>query len=197
MVLIPEESEDMWHIYNLLQEGDALRATTFRKVTVESATGTTGSNRVRTTLTIAIEAIEYDTQGCVVRVKGRNIVENDYVKMGQYHTLDIELNRKFRLSKTYWDSIALERLDMACDPTRSADLGAVVMNEGIAHVCLVTASMTLVRAKIDVNIPRKRKGQCSQHEKGLQKFFEAVMQAILRHFDFTGMRIRLNISFVY
>ena len=130
VVLIPEESEDMWHIYNLLQKGDNLRATTFRKVTVESATGTTGSNRVRTTLTISIETIDYDNQGCVVRVKGRNIVENEYVKMGQYHTLDIELNRKFTLIKPYWDSIALERLEMACDPTQSADLGAVVMNEG-------------------------------------------------------------------
>lgn len=55
---------------------------------------------------------------------------------------------------------------------------------GIAHICLVTPSMTLVRAKIDVNIPRKRKGHCSQHEKGLQKFFESVMQAILRHINF-------------
>ena len=121
----------MWHIYNLIQEGDSLKATTFRKVTLESSTGsTTGSNRVRTTLTISIEAIEYDTQGSVVRVKGRNIVENQYVKMGQYHTLDIELNRKFTLAKAHWDSIALDRLELACDPTQTADLGAVVMNEG-------------------------------------------------------------------
>ncbi len=47
--------------------------------------------------------------------------------------------------------------------------------------------MTLVRAKIDVNIPRKRKGHCTQHEKGLQKFFEAIMQAILRHINFDGI----------
>ena len=35
----------------------------------------------------------------------------------------------------------------------------------MAHVCLVTGAMTLVRAKIDVAIPRKRKGSTSQHEK--------------------------------
>ena len=55
--------------------------------------------------------------------------------------------------------------EMACDPMQHADLGAVVMQEGLANVCLVTSSMTLVRAKIDTNIPRKRKGQCSQHDK--------------------------------
>ena len=55
--------------------------------------------------------------------------------------------------------------DQACDPTATADLAAVVMQEGIAHVCLVTSSMTLVRAKIETSIPRKRKGMCAQHDK--------------------------------
>lgn len=85
--------------------------------------------------------------------------------MGAYHTLDLELNRKFTLKKALWDSVALERVDMACDPATSADVAAVVMQEGLAHVCLITPSMTLVRSKIDVTIPRKRKGFVQQHEK--------------------------------
>lgn len=104
--------------------------------------------------------------------------------MGAYHTLDLELNRKFTLTKREWDIISLERVDMACDVTQNADLGAVIMQEGLAHVCLITSSMTLVRTKIDVNIPRKRKGNAAQHEKGLTKFYEAVLQAILRHINF-------------
>ena len=55
--------------------------------------------------------------------------------------------------------------ELACDPMQHADLGAIVMQEGLANVCLVTTSMTLVRAKIETNIPRKRKGQCSQHDR--------------------------------
>lgn len=39
------------------------------------------------------------------------------------------------------------------------------MQEGIAHICLITSNMTIVRAKIDQVIPRKRKGNVSQHEK--------------------------------
>lgn len=53
----------------------------------------------------------------------------------------------------------------ACDPMKRADVAAIVMQEGLAHVCLVMSSMTLVRAKIEMNIPRKRKGMCSQHDK--------------------------------
>ena len=30
VTLIPEESEDMWHAYNLVAEGDSLKSTTIR-----------------------------------------------------------------------------------------------------------------------------------------------------------------------
>lgn len=184
----------MWHAYNLVAVGDTLRSTTIRKVQTESATGSVASNKVRTMLTIAVEAIDFDTQACVLRVKGRNIQENQYVKMGAYHTLDLELNRKFVLGKHEWDSIALERIDLACDVTQHADLAAIVMQEGLAHVCLVTSNMTLVRAKIEVGIPRKRKGMCSQHDKGLTKFYDQVIQAIQRHVNFDVVKCVLVAS---
>ena len=32
LVLVPEDPEDMWHAYNLIAEGDSVRASTIRKV---------------------------------------------------------------------------------------------------------------------------------------------------------------------
>lgn len=194
VTLIPEEAEDMWHAYNLVCVDDTLRSTTIRKVQNESATGSVSVNKVRTTLTIRIESIDFDTQGCVLRVKGRNIEENQYVKMGAYHTLDLELNRKFTLGKQEWDSVSLERIEMACDPTQHADLAAIVMQEGLAHLCLITPNMTLVRAKLETNIPRKRKGSCSQHDKGLNRFYDQILQAILRHINFDVVKCVLVAS---
>lgn len=78
----------MWHAYNLIAEGDAVTASTVRKVLTESSTGSSTSSRVRTTLTIRVENIDFDTQACVLRLKGRNIVENQYIKVSriQYNT---------------------------------------------------------------------------------------------------------------
>ncbi|RUS80038.1 hypothetical protein EGW08_012208 [Elysia chlorotica] len=184
VTLIPEESEDMWHAYNLVAVGDTIRSTTIRKVQTESATGSVNVSKVRTTLTIQVEGIDFDTQACVLRVSGRNISENQYVKMGAYHTLLLEMNRQFTLNKQEWDSITLERIDQACDPAQHADLVAIVMQEGIAHLCLITPSMTLVRAKIETSIPRKRKGLCDQHTKGLHRFYNQIIQAFQRHVNF-------------
>ncbi|XP_044173942.1 protein pelota homolog [Acropora millepora] len=194
VVLVPEEAEDMWHAYNLIAVGDHLKSTTIRRVQNESMTGSVSSSKVRTTLTIAVEGIEFDTQACMLRIKGRNVEENQYVKMGAYHTIDLELNRKFTLIKEYWDVIALERVEMACDPTQHADLGAVLLHEGLGHIILVTSSMTVVRAKIDMNVPRKRKGFCSQHDKGLLKFYDALIQGILRHINFDVIKCILIAS---
>lgn len=194
ITLIPEEPEDMWHAYNLIAEGDQVRSSTIRKVQNETATGSTSSSRMRTILTISVETIDFDTQAQVLRLKGRNIEENQFVKMGAYHTLDLELNRKFTLTKILWDSIALERVETACDPTQSADVAAVIMQDGLAHVCLITSAMTLVRSKIDVSIPRKRKGNVAQHEKGLAKFYDSLIQSIIRHVNFDVVKCVLLAS---
>jgi stalled ribosome rescue protein Dom34 len=47
-----------------------------------------------------------------------HIYKINIFQMGAYHTLDLELNRKFSLIKPEWDSISLERVELACDPTQ-------------------------------------------------------------------------------
>jgi protein pelota len=71
-----------------------------RKVQTESATGSTSSNKVRTMLTVKVEHIDFDTQACVLRVKGRNIQENQYVKV-KYSLNDIQL-LGFQFSVELW-----------------------------------------------------------------------------------------------
>eukprot|EP00095_Tigriopus_kingsejongensis_P002917 snap_masked-scaffold336_size202805-processed-gene-1.26 protein:Tk02917 transcript:snap_masked-scaffold336_size202805-processed-gene-1.26-mRNA-1 annotation:"GG10049" len=194
LTLIPEETEDMWHVYNLIAEGDRVRASTIRKVTTESSTGSTTSTRVRTTLTIQVENIDFDTQACMLRLKGRNVSENAHVKMGAYHTLDVETNRKLSLEKPEWDSIHLERIELATDPAKHAEVAAIIMQEGLAHICLVTASMTIVRSKVEIVIPRKRRGNTTHHDKSLQRFYDTLLQAALRHINFEVVKAVLVAS---
>jgi protein pelota len=62
------------------------------------------------------------------------VEENKYVKMGQYHTLDLETQRNVTILKDEWDSVALGRIKEACDVTKKAEVGAVVMQEGSAPI---------------------------------------------------------------
>ena len=74
--------------------------------------------------------------GQQIRLRGKNMTENEHVKMGAYHTLEIELQRPFSLYKQAWDLLDLERIKQACDPAASADLAAVLITVSHArHFC--------------------------------------------------------------
>lgn len=186
--LVADGPEDMWHAYNLIAVDDYVKSSTIRRVTNETASGSTNTNRVHTTLTICVKSIHFDTEGGVLSLNGTNVEENTYVKLGAYHTIDLEANRKFTITKREWDSIALDRVYESCDPGQNADLAAVVMQEGIANLCLVLSSMTLVKAKIEVNVAKKRKGVNSGYDKSLEKFFERIVLAMVAHINFEVVR---------
>lgn len=188
MLLRPDTPEDLWHAYNLLQIGDLIRCTTHRKVVKESSTGSVSSNKKRVMLTVAIKQVDFDPTSLQVRLSGTVQQENDFARLGSHHTLTLELNQNFSIEKNCWDQIFLDLLDEATHPDKQAEIAAVVLQgSGLAHVCLVTGALTITKARIEVNIPKKRTGS-SQHSKAITKFYEAVYQAIMRHIDFSKVK---------
>ena len=120
-----------------------------------SSTGSTESHRIRLNLTLAVTRVEWaparasgestsvsdnanpnaqQTSTAGLSISGRVISENQYVKMGAFHTLDIEANRDVRIEKDEggWDSVALARVEESCVPGRGAEVAAVVCGEGTA-----------------------------------------------------------------
>lgn len=189
MVLLrPDTSEDLWHAYNLLQPEDLVRCSTHRKVITESSTGSVKSAKRRMMLTVALKKIDFDPVSLQVRISGTVEAENDFVRLGSHHTLTLELKQNFSIEKTCWDQIFLDVLDEATHPERQAEVAAIVMQgSGLAHVCLITGALTITKARIDLNIPKKRAGS-TQHAKSIKRFYEAVYQAILRHIDFSKVK---------
>ncbi|PSR98848.1 Protein PELOTA like [Actinidia chinensis var. chinensis] len=186
--MVAEESEDLWLAYNLISEGDSVLAVTVRKVLREAASGARDAERVKLKLEIKVEAVDYDKEGSVLRIRGKNILENEYVKIGAFHTLEVELRRPFVLRKEVWDSLALDVLHQASDPTASADLAVVLMQEGLAHILLIGKSVTTTRSRIEASIPRKHGPAIAGYDKALNKFFENVTLAFLKHVDFNVVR---------
>mmetsp|Transcript_40605 Transcript_40605/g.86486 ORF Transcript_40605/g.86486 Transcript_40605/m.86486 type:complete len:420 (-) Transcript_40605:184-1443(-) len=188
--LLPNTPEDLWHTYNLLQNGDRVRCTTLRKVSKESSTGSVTSSKVRMNLTIEVTKVEFFKDSLEVRISGPNSAESAHVRMGAFHTLTLELDRQFSIEKDCWDQVFLDRIEEACNPERGAEIACVVMSGGLAHVCLVTGSVTVTKARIDVNIPKKRTGS-SSHGKAITKFYDALYRAILTHVPFEKIKVCL------
>ena len=180
--------------YNLIMNGDKLVGQRFVRWCPRLPRVRRLSEKKRTTLLLEVEDVNFDPKRVILRIKGRNIKENKYVRLGAYHTIDLEPNRKFTLIKSCWDAIFLHRLEVACDAGRDADVAAVVMHQGLAYVCLITKHMTVTKAKLEVNIPKKGRGSTTQHDKAMTRFYEAVLQAVDRHIDFDVVKVLLIAS---
>jgi protein pelota len=57
------------------------------------------------------------------------------------------------------------------------------MEEGVAHLYLISSHITTLKAKIEQSIPKKRKGP-SQHDKSLTNFFQKILDAIIKNINF-------------
>jgi protein pelota len=143
---------------------------------------------VQVTLTITVDKIDFDAAGGALHIAGRVVNENRYVPVGAHHTLDLELHRNFTLSKTVWDSVALETVRAACAPAENADIAAITLHDGLACICAVTEHTTIERQRIEQSIPKKRGGGIDAHEKGLERFYRNVTEAFLRSFELEKLK---------
>eukprot|EP00922_Rhytidocystis_sp_ex-Travisia-forbesii_P034213 GHVS01050829.1.p1 GENE.GHVS01050829.1~~GHVS01050829.1.p1 ORF type:complete len:410 (-),score=57.21 GHVS01050829.1:244-1473(-) len=183
IVVIAEESEDLWHLYNLVVPGDKIRAATFRKIQREDTSGTVQKDVKRTNVTLAVKSVDYDTAGDVLRVSGQNAEENPYLSLGQHHTLEVGLHSQCTIHKGNWDFVSLERLQEASDPHRSAEVAVLLVDSGVASLYLITSCLAKELFKIQVNIPRRRAAD-SGHHKAQLRFYGSIMNGLVQHLNF-------------
>lgn len=170
------------------------------------------SHRIRLNLTVQVDHVDFSSASAPVAgpadgtatpntasgstappptaslgISGRVTSANDHVRLGAFHTLDIESNRDVMIEKVDgWDSIALSRVEESCIPGRGAEVGAVVCGEGTAAFCLLSQHMTVITHRLSVPIPRKGSvSGASQHEKALSKFYGTLFDAFLRHIPYS------------
>ncbi|KAF4119821.1 hypothetical protein GMORB2_4487 [Geosmithia morbida] len=190
--LLPEDPEDMWHIYNLIATGDIVHGSTTRKVALENAeTGVSGGGeRVRVDLAIKVKNTSFDTKTCILRVSGAIVSENEVANLGAHHSIEFEPHRSFSIIKPEpdgWDSVASDTLRQALSDDKNGAVAAVVMQEGLANICLVTDFRTVLKSRIEVPIPRKRDA-ASRQDAGMRSFFDKTLSSLLRTADFTQSR---------
>jgi protein pelota len=186
VMITPESGEDMYALAALVDEGDVVTASTLRKVQRETG-GATASSRLLMRLGVEVSSTHLDADAGVLRVAGVVTTEVEHVKLGSHHTLELEPHRPFDLTKPggWGDSHYAILKEAGAAGGANADVLAVVMEPGVAYVCAVSGPLTTVRAKVAVAVPKKRAGT-SGHDKGLERFFDALLAALLRHGDWAA-----------
>lgn len=195
IAMVPQDKEDLWQLYNLIQKGDEIELSTYRNVK-KSTSAAGGKDKGKTErrllrLKLAVQDVDYAPSDEVMRISGKTTEQHEFVPNQSFHTAEVQLNKSFKLSKPEWDDISFGIVLAASSVETKAEVGAVVMEEGVAHLCLVTENMTVLRNKIEKSIPRKSRGDGggSSHDKALGRFYEMVLATMVRNFDIEKLKV--------
>lgn len=185
-------AEDVWHLYNIVEPGDDVRAATTRKISKETASGVVSEKR-HMTLTLRATNVEYDNAGGFLRVNGNNKTVSEWIAQNAQHTLQIGYDppADVGVSKLVWDSVHEERLALACDDSATAEVAAVLCAPGQAQYFLVNGSMTTLRAKLRVTISKKQKASGARRDESLGKYYQQLLDMIVVHTNLNAVKVIL------
>lgn len=190
ITVCPDDNEDMWTCFNVIRNGDIIEGKTQRKVVQMSKDGSkiTGSTKKIVKLTVKIEKIDYDAAGGELRMKGKTLYDQEDVPSGSYHTFQLEPGKNIKIKKEEWDNIDQENIERACNADSKAEVAAVVMDEGLANICLLTNSMNVLKQRVTKEMPKKRRGDNSGYEKAVRTFQKTVYDTMLRNIEINNLK---------
>ena len=131
-----ETDDDIWHIYNVLEVGDLVTASTLRRdSSVTDKIRAERAEKKRMTLGIRVEKIEFSEDDLRLKVLG--IIENGPQDIGQHHTLMMEVGDSPIIDKRHWKETQLERLKRAAADTNKPRMVFVSMYQDDATIAVL------------------------------------------------------------
>jgi len=114
-----EDSDDLWHLYNLIDSGDTVCGYTLREVKVLRGGSEERGGRRRVFLCIKVEDLGFQSFTERLRIRGRVITgPEDMSIQGSYHSFSVGPRERVRIVKDEWLSFHEERLKRATTKER-------------------------------------------------------------------------------
>src|SRR2546426_11174944 len=122
-----QNPDDLWHLHNLVEAGDLVRAYTFRRE--EAATDKLRPERgekVRLKLGIRVDGVEYQDFSDRLRISG--VIEEGPQDLGRHHTLPVGVDDDLTIVKE-WRDHHLRRIQEAVEATERPLVTVVAIDD--------------------------------------------------------------------
>ncbi len=84
----------------------------------------------------------------------------------------------------------MERIQHSCNIQEKAEIAAILIQEGLCNICLVTDYSTTLAQSISVNVPKKRRGISGvNYDKVVDKFFVSCQEAVRKWVDLDRVKV--------
>lgn len=175
------DEDDLFIFYQLLTLGCELSTDTTRKIKATAKTGTNIVQKLKVTIRLKVERIEYGTEIAVTGLITK--ANNNKVPIGKYHTHRVSVGSVVTIWKNEWSVIDRNRLHEACDEKNKSNLVIVGIDGGNATMWYVSNTFIKEKESIEITIPkRKRIGTKSENQQ--DKFYGKIYNMIENNVNF-------------
>jgi protein pelota len=195
--LMPENLDDLWHLYNLIYAGDVVYARTTREVKVDSEFGRPQKGR-RIMLVLGIKTKDVTWDKTLNRLRVHGLLVNppeDVAGAGSWHTLNIVFGESLTIMKEKgWARHMVDRLERAAKTTTPP---VIIVSIDDEEYCVAVMRQFGVDVKVEqrVKLPGKREAQ--GREKALRKAFQDAAKVVREVWESThGPIVVLGLGFV-
>ena len=130
--VIPDSPDDLWHLYNVIYQGDEVYAYSSRAIKSDTeASRPKSGERVSAFIGVKVISVSWDKFLGKLRVHGLICHAPDIIPTGAHHTLSIALNQPVTIVKKEWPKHVVDRLLRASE-TEKPMLIISIDDEGFA-----------------------------------------------------------------
>lgn len=173
--LMPENLDDIWHLYNIVEERDLIRAVTFRTDEQKNdKKRPKKAEKKRMKVGIRVSEVKFHEFSDRLRIHGT--IEEGSHDLGSFHTLNIDADRMDKLSivKEQWKDHQLQRIDEAVKLSKQAILTFVSLDEDNATIAVLRQSGVQWIADID----SKRSGKMYESKDTENEYFGEIISVV-------------------
>ena len=148
ILVVPETTDDLWHLSHVIEPGDRVEGDTTRRITRnDEQLRDTGGEREHIHVTLEVESVEFARFADRLRVGGEIVGASREDQLGHHHTINLEPNSELVIEKEFKPD-QRERLQEATEADDDVAVAVATVEEGAASVHTVQQYGTEERVSI-------------------------------------------------
>ncbi|MEM3730469.1 MAG: mRNA surveillance protein pelota [Candidatus Bathyarchaeia archaeon] len=174
--VVPENFDDLWHLYNIIGKDDKVYAYTSREIRPsEEYLRPKRGERVQVFLGVKVEEVVWDKLLGRLRIHGTICEAPEIVPAGAHHTLNVALNNPLTIVKGEWAKHQIERLERASKTSEKSLIIVAIDDESYA---IATTTQYGVEIKAEENIKLPGKLETEKRDAAIKEYFKKALESL-------------------
>jgi len=167
VVVLPLDKDDLWHLFNIIEKGDIVKAKTRRRVAIKSGDVIKYGERKSVVLGIEVEKTEFERYTGVLKILGKIIEGPKDIELS-YHSIKVSIGEKLTIIKE-WRKEQLERIEKS------------VKKEKPVLVCLIDREQAYFFRIGESGADMLANIKCHVSDEEREKYYKEALAFIKKH----------------